>query len=210
MGAMFGSHATTIGGAARPATPRAGGVAGNARLTGAVAASLLVLLAAEGVTIPFIGKWLGPHMFIGLLLIPPVALKMASTGWRFARYYSHDERYVRKGPPPLILRVLAPGVVLTTLAVFGTGIALLFAGPPSSTLIFAHKLSFIAWMAVMSLHVLGHLLEVPRLASADWRRSGPTDARLAGVGMRASLLVGAIALGIPLGLLALSVGRAWL
>ena len=68
------------------------------------------------------------------------------------------------------LRVLAPGVVLTTLALFGTGVALLFAGPPSNTLIFAHKLSFFAWVALMTLHVLGHLLELPRLASADWRR----------------------------------------
>ena len=81
--------------------PRTGGVAGNARLTGAVAVALLVLLAAEGVTIPFIGQLLGPHMFIGLLLIPPVALKLASTGYRFARYYTHDEPYVRKGPPPI-------------------------------------------------------------------------------------------------------------
>ena len=49
------------------------GVAGNARLTGAVAAALLVLLAAEGATIPFIGPLLGPHIFIGMLLIPPVS-----------------------------------------------------------------------------------------------------------------------------------------
>jgi hypothetical protein len=210
MGAMFDSQAATIGGAERRVSPRTGGVAGNARLTGAVAVALLVLLAAEGVTIPFIGKWLGPHMFIGLLLIPPVALKMSSTGYRFVRYYTHDEPYVRKGPPPTILRLLAPGVVLTTLAVFGTGVALLFAGPPSNTLIFAHKLSFIAWVALMSLHVLGHLLELPRLASADWRRSGPREARLAGAGMRWSALALAIAAGVPLGFLALSAGKPWL
>jgi hypothetical protein len=149
-------------------------------------------------------------MFIGLLLIPPIALKMASTGYRFARYYTDDEPYVRKGPPPIFLRVLAPGVVLTTLAVFGTGVALLFAGPPSNTLIFAHKLSFIAWVALMGLHVLGHLLELPRLASADWRRSGPREARLAGAGMRWSALALAIAVGIPLGFLALSLGASWL
>ncbi|HVV89230.1 MAG TPA: hypothetical protein VHB53_01930 [Solirubrobacterales bacterium] len=207
---MFDSHAAAVGGAGRRAAARTGGVAGNARLTGAVAVALLVLLAAEGVTIPFIGQLLGPHMFIGLLLIPPVALKMASTGYRFARYYTHDEPYVRKGPPPIALRVLAPGVVLTTLAVFGTGVALLFAGPPSHTLIFAHKLSFIAWVALMALHVLGHLLELPRLAGADWRRTGPREARLAGAGLRASALAAAIVAGVGLGFLALSVGRPWL
>jgi hypothetical protein len=149
-------------------------------------------------------------MFIGLLLIPPVALKMASTGYRFARYYTHDEPYVRKGPPPIALRLLAPGVVLTTLAVFGTGVALLFAGPPSNTLIFAHKLSFFAWVALMALHVLGHLLELPRLAGADWRRDGPREARVAGAGMRLGLLAAAIVAGVGLGFLALSVGKPWL
>jgi hypothetical protein len=108
------------------------GVAANARLTGAAAAALLVLLAAEGATIPFIGPLLGPHIFIGLLLIPPVALKMGSTGYRFLRYYSHSPAYVRKGPPHAALRFLAPGVVLTTLALFGTGVALLLDGPPSN------------------------------------------------------------------------------
>jgi hypothetical protein len=206
---MFDSHAASLG-ATRSAAQRTGGVAGNARLTGAVAVALLILLAAEGVTIPFIGQLLGPHMFIGLLLVPPVALKLASTGYRFARYYTHDEPYVRKGPPPLALRLLAPGVVLTTLAVFGTGIALLFTGPPSGTLGFAHKLSFIAWVALMTLHVLGHLLELPRLASADWRRHGPREARLAGAGMRASALAMAIVAGVALGFLALSAGKPWL
>jgi len=207
---MLDSYAGTAGSAERRLARRSGGVAGNARLTAAVAVALLVLLAAEGVTIPFIGQLLGPHMFIGLLLIPPVALKMASTGYRFARYYTHDEPYVRKGPPPTFLRLLAPGVVLTTVAVFGTGVALLFTGPPSHTLIFAHKLSFIAWVALMALHVLGHLLELPRLASADWRRHGPREARLAGAGLRAAALAGAIVLGVGLGFLALSAGRPWL
>jgi hypothetical protein len=107
----------------RPATRD--GVAGNARLTGAVAAALLVLLAAEGATIPFIGSLVEPHIFIGMLLIPPVALKLASTGYRFARYYTGSEPYTRKGPPHIVLRLLAPGVVLTTVALFGTGVALL-------------------------------------------------------------------------------------
>jgi hypothetical protein len=207
---MFDSHAATLGGARHRVSTRTGGVSGNARLTGAVAAALLVLLAAEGVTIPFIGQLLGPHIFIGLLLIPPVALKLASTGYRFARYYGHDEPYVRKGPPPTFLRFLAPGVVLTTIALFGTGVALLFAGPPSNTLIFAHKLSFFAWVAVMALHVLGHVVDLPRLASADWRRHGPREARLAGAGLRAGVLAGAIVLGVGLGFLALSVGKPWL
>jgi hypothetical protein len=182
-----------------------GGPAGNARLTGAVAAALLVLLAAEGVTIPFIGQLLGPHIFIGLLLVPPVVLKLASTGYRFVRYYTRAELYVRKGPPPLALRLLAPGVVLTTLGLFGTGIALPLAGPPSETLVFAHKLSFFAWVALMTIHVLGHLLEVPGLASADLRRR----TRVAGGAQRTLALCAALLAGVGVGLIGLAVASSW-
>jgi hypothetical protein len=193
----------------RPETQVRDGVAGNARLTGALAAALLMLLAAEGATIPFIGSLLGPHVFIGMLLVPPVLLKLGSTGYRFARYYSGSRPYVRKGPPHPTLRLLAPGVVLTTLALFGTGIALLAAGPPSSTLVFAHKLSFVAWVALMALHVLGHLLEVPSLAAADWRRSGPREARLAGAGARTTVLATTLVGGVGLALLTYSAARPW-
>lgn len=186
------------------------GVTGNARLTAAVAVVLLVLLAAEGATIPFIGPLRGPHIFIGMLLLGPVALKLASTGYRFLRYYSHAPAYVRKGPPPLPLRLLAPGVVLTTIALFATGVALLLAGPESDWLSFLHKLSFIAWFAFMALHVLGHLLELPRLASADWRRAAPPVARVAGAGQRVLLVGGSLAAGLGLGFVGLAVAGSWL
>ncbi|HEX3736353.1 MAG TPA: hypothetical protein VHV53_02330 [Solirubrobacterales bacterium] len=184
-----------------------GGVAGNARLTAAVAVALLVLLAAEGATIPFIGRLLGPHIFLGMLLVPPVMMKLGSTGYRFARYYSHSPAYVRRGPPHLALRSLAPGVVLTTIALFGTGVALLVQGPPSNTLRFAHKLSFIAWVALISLHVLGHLLELPRLALADWRRG---EEAIGGAGARTAALAAALLTGIAVALLTLPLASAWL
>jgi hypothetical protein len=186
------------------------GVSGNARLTAAVAAALLVLLAAEGLTIPFIGQLLGPHIFIGMLLIPPVLLKMGSTGYRFARYYTGSATYVEKGPPQLPLRVLAPGVVLTTLALFGTGVALLLAGPPSHTLIFAHKLAFIAWFALMAIHVLGHLLDLPALAFADWQRSRPDRPLLAGARARTASLAVALLSGALLAFLSLRLAGGWL
>ena len=123
---------------------------------------------------------------------------MGSTGYRFVRYYAGNAAFVRNGPPPAALRVLAPGVVLSTLALFGTGVALLFTGPPSDTLVFAHKLSFIAWVALMTLHVLGHLLEVPALALPDWRRNGPREARLAGAGARVMALSTSVLAGVAL------------
>jgi hypothetical protein len=88
-------------------------------------------------------------------------------------------------------------------------VALLIAGPASDELQFLHKLSFIVWVAFISAHVLGHLLELPRLATSDWRRSAP-EARLAGAGPRILLLAGAVTGGLALGFLGLSVAGSWL
>ena len=88
--------------------------AGNERLTATAGAILLVLLAVEGVTILSIRQLLSVHMIVGLLLIPPVLLKLASTGYRFLRYYAGDPEYVAKGPPHLAMRLLAPLLVVAT------------------------------------------------------------------------------------------------
>ena len=68
-------------------------VEANARVTGATGLVLIVLLFLEGLTIPFIGRLVSWHILLGLVLVPPLVLKMASVLWRFARYYLHDPRY---------------------------------------------------------------------------------------------------------------------
>jgi len=186
------------------------GVVGNARLTAGAAAMLLVLLAIEGATIPLIGSLRGPHIFIGMLLIPPVLLKLGSTGYRFARYYSGNPPYRRKGPPPLPKRLLAPGVIISTLALFGTGILLLIDGPGNHSIKFLHKASFILWFALMAVHVLGHLFEVPKLALPDWRRSGGREAAMAGSGLRLTLLATSVLAGLALALATISLANPWL
>ena len=98
----------------RESSAVASGVEGNARLTGSVAAVLLVLLAVEGVTIVEVGTLLRVHVFVGMLLVPPVLLKSASTSYRLFRYYTGSAPYVRRGPPPLLLRLLGPAVVVLT------------------------------------------------------------------------------------------------
>jgi hypothetical protein len=49
-----------------------------------------------------------------------VLLKLASTGYRFARYYTANPAYRRKGPPATPMRLLAPLVVISTVVVFGS------------------------------------------------------------------------------------------
>ena len=142
---------------------RAGGSDGNERLTVLTGIVLFLLLAALGVTILRIGPLIWEHLFIGLLLLGPVALKLGSTCYRFARYYTRNPVYRRKGPPSPYLRLLAPLVVLSTVVVFASGVALLLLGPSSrSTLLLVHKVSFFVWLATTAVHVLGHLPEVAR------------------------------------------------
>src|SRR5579863_5161908 len=123
-----------------------GGTDGNEQLTAITGVILLVLFAVLGVTIVRIGQLLWLHLFLGVLLVGPVALKLASTGYRFTRYYTSAPAYRRKGPPHPLMRILGPFVILTTLAVFFTGLLLLIDGPGSSSLLRElHKLTFFAW-----------------------------------------------------------------
>ena len=141
-----------------------GGSAGNEQLTAAVAAVLIVLLAVEGATLLNLRSLLTVHAFVGMLLIPVIGLKLASTGWRMLRYYGRGEEYVRRGPPHVALRVLvAPLVVVSTVFLFGTGVALLAVDETHGTLVGLHKASFVVWLAATGVHVLAHLVELPRV-----------------------------------------------
>jgi len=171
-----------------------GGSAGNEQLTLAIAALLIVLLAVEGATILRIGSLLTVHAFVGMLLIPVVALKLASTGWRMLRYYQRGEEYVLRGPPHIALRVLvAPVLVLSTLLVFGTGVALLALDQRHGTLVGLHKASFLVWAGAFGLHVLGHLLRLPQL----WRQ------RVPGLALRIAVAASALVAGVTLATLTL-------
>ena len=184
------------------------GVEGNARLTGSVAAVLLVLLAIEGVTILEVGSLLRLHVFVGMLLVPPVLLKSASTGYRIARYYAGSGPYVRRGPPGLILRVLGPIVGVLTFAVLITGIVLLWApGSARHAVLFLHKATFVLWFGAMTVHVLGHLRDTYRLAPRDWV---PARQPIPFAGLRRAGVIASIVAGVGLGLLALGQVDAWL
>lgn len=164
---------------------RAGGIAGNEILTSATALVLTALLITEGVTILWLGDLRTEHMFVGIVLIPPVLLKLGSTGYRFLRYYTRNPAYLHKGPPHLLMRLLAPGVVIASLALFATGVLLLIEGPGSGSLKLLHKASFIVWFGAAGLHVLGHVLKLPSLLRT----------RAPGIGLRVSLVAVTIVAG---------------
>lgn len=141
----------------------AGGAEGNERLTTMTGAVLIVLLAVLGVTILRIHQLIWLHLFLGLVLLGPIAVKFGSTGYRFARYYTGNPAYRSNGPPEPLMRGVAPLVVASTVAVFSTGILLLITGPSGrGQLVGLHKASFIVWLAVTGIHVLGHLPQLRR------------------------------------------------
>jgi len=195
----------------------AGGTEGNKRLTTVTGVVLLVLLAALGITILRIRPLLEEHMFLGVLLIPPVALKMASTGYRFVRYYTAEPHYRRNGPPETAMRLLAPLVVLSTVVVFASGVALMLVGPSSrGALLPIHKASFIVWIAVTAIHVLGHLPDLPRAMSAKYvsrpEREGYAEREGYGDGRAGRILSlsGALIAGLVLAILYLPQFGLWL
>jgi hypothetical protein len=198
----------------RPACRRdtTGGADGNERLTAATGAVLLVLFAAEGVTVLAVRQLLTLHFFLGMLLIGPVVLKAGSTIYRFARYYTGATDYRRKGPPVLLLRLLGPFVLATSLAVIGTGVALAYTGPGAGLWLLAHKASFVLWFGVMTVHVLAYAWRLPRLVGGDLRSHAGYRARevLAGRRARWLLLTASVLTGVLLGVLTFHQAGMWL
>ena len=185
------------------------GPAANARLTALAGAVLFVLLALLGLTIPGAKGHLSLHVFVGFLLVGPLLVKLASTGYRFLRYYTGDPRYGRAGPPRPLLRGLAPLVIATTLLVFGSGIALLAVSPGrSSTLVTLHKVTFLLWFLVMTVHVLAYLGKTVALASAELTARGRT-AVLASRWARLTLVAAGVVLGLGLAIATRSLARPW-
>lgn len=163
-----------------PITPNTGGPAGNARLTAATGLLLLAMFFIEGLTVLAIGPLITWHIIVGFLLIPPVLLKTATTTYRIVGYYARRPLYRQAGPPPVLLRVLGPAVIALTLALLGTGVALIATGPSGArpfvivgpaaiSLVTLHQASAIAWLAVIGAHVLTRTVSALRLTASDGR-----------------------------------------
>jgi hypothetical protein len=195
-----------------PIRPRllGGGIDGNEWLTTATGVLLIVLLAVLGITIVQIGQLIWLHLFLGLLLLGPVALKMASTGYRFMRYYTRSDRYVERGPPMLVLRALAPVLVVSTVIVFASGIVLLFNTPRSRGIwLSVHKVSFIVWLVFTALHLLGHLPRLGQLLGVGSASREPALAGGDGALGRWLVLGGAIIAGAVLAIVLIPDFGAW-
>jgi hypothetical protein len=166
-------------------------------LTATTGIVLLILLAAEvGTVLLGVRSHLALHITVGLLLVPPALLKLASVTWRMVSYYRGVSAYRQRGTPPIWLRVLGPGLVAATLLLLASGVVLAVGpGPLHATALTVHKVSFYAALLAVLAHLYGHLLEAIRIALrglARRRPNLPSSARVVGATVLSSLLLGAV------------------
>jgi hypothetical protein len=185
-----------------------GGTDGNEQLTAVTGIVLILLLAVIGVTILRIQQLISVHLFVGLLLMGPVALKIASTGYRFMRYYARNPAYTHKGPPAPALRAIAPLVVISTVGVFVSGMLLLIQGAGSKDRwLVWHKATFIVWIVFCGLHVLGHLPRLSRSVKAV--REGGGNGKSPGELGRWLALIGVLVGGVVLAIALIPDFHSW-
>jgi hypothetical protein len=184
--------------------------AGNERLT--AAAGLLVLAPAlvEVATIPLgVHTFMSLHVFVGLALVPPVLLKLGSTGWRFARYYTRDRAYRAEGAPQIVLRILAPVFVAATVVLFGSGIAMgVLHGHALQIARRLHGPASVTWLVLLGIHVVAYFGRALRSAAAD---VVPAERGLArGAVVRAYVATAVVVAGIAVGAATIPAQHHWI
>jgi len=173
---------------------------GNERLTSITGAVLLVLLFLIGLTVLRVRTLLPQHLFLGFALIPPLGLKMFSTGWRFVRYYAGDPAYRLAGPPEMLLRLIAPILVLSTVALFVSGLELWFFGLRYGSIwLAAHRISFLIWLPLIAIHSLSYLNKSSEALAGELSGRGARES----VFTRRSLVIGSLVAGLALALASL-------
>jgi hypothetical protein len=201
-----------------PVLGRTAGPAGNAQLTAWTGLLLLALAVVELVTLIDVRGLLSWHVVVGVLLAAVASLKIGSTGWRFLRYYTGHRPYQQAGPPPVLLRILGPLVVVSTVGVLGSGLWLIAVGPDSGRralltvlgqridLLSIHQALFIVFAVAAGLHLLARLVPAVVLATERGRRD---DGRLRGRGPRIAVLVVTLVVGALAAALILPAASSW-
>jgi hypothetical protein len=183
---------------------------GNERLTASVGLVLIVLTVIELATLLLgLHRFLSLHVFVGLALLPPVLLKLGSTGWRFTRYYTRAAAYRAKGAPQLVMRLMAPLLVAATIVLFGSGVALGFLHGSSLQLARnLHGPASVAWMILVGVHVLVYLKRALVSTKEDVEPTSRSAVR--GASVRNLILAGAVIAGLVVGVGTLTMQHRWL
>jgi hypothetical protein len=182
--------------------------AANARLVAITGLALLVLLPVPYATALNLDVLWRVHYFSSLLLIPLLVVNLAGTGWRALRYYLRDRGFREDGPPHPMPRITAPILVLSTVVLFLSGVAMLLGADrfgPWSTI---HNAAAIVFTGALALHLLAHLWDTPAEVVADVAPTRAAPAmRVAGSRRRITVTVVAFVLGITVAAAAMPVSQ---
>lgn len=186
----------------------------NARLTSLFGIALFVGLAIEGLSVPFVSQLFTLHVFVGAVLIPLMAAKLIVVTYRFVQYYLERPDFREAGPPQIILRVMAPLLVISTIVMMVSGVMLMVVGPrgPSIGLWnIMHKASFVVWFFLMAIHVSAYLIRALSASVKDLRRLRSKNPNvLTNSWYRLSVLFVVLGIGVGLGYRLAAMEPAWL
>jgi hypothetical protein len=183
---------------------------GNERLTAAVGVLVLAPVLIEAATVLLgVHTFMSLHVFVSLALIPAVALKLATTGWRFARYYTRSRAYRALGPPQVAMRMLAPLFVAATVVLFGSGVAMgLLHGHALQIARDLHGPASVIWLPLLGLHVLVYLRRALRRTAQDILPAKRKPVR--GTTARAYAIAAVVVVGLLLGAAAVPAQHRWI
>ncbi|HEV3124510.1 MAG TPA: hypothetical protein VG266_08030 [Candidatus Dormibacteraeota bacterium] len=176
------------------------GPAGNARLTALTGSLLLIPLALVFGSGIIFSQLRTVHFFVGFLLIPLVALKLASTGWRVLRYYVVDRRdggYRRVGPPWWLPRALAPLVAASAVVALLSGVILWVDRTQRGLWSTVHTDSVVVLAVSVGVHLLLRAWRTTWETGVEVGRI--TAPRLPGRSARAAVLVAVLLCGAVVG-----------
>jgi hypothetical protein len=196
------------------------GVAGNTRLTSLAGVVLLALITLQVVSALFfalltynVSLPVGPlydvvrpvHFFVGFMLMPLIAIKLASTGYRFGRYYTRKQAYRDAGAPPPVPRLIAPVLIGSAIILVASGVEMWSYqnqfGLPWTAI---HNVAAFTFVSVVIIHIALHVRDAHRDAAADLAgvpapSQSAAAAAPAGAITRRALIGGGIAFGAVLG-----------
>jgi hypothetical protein len=144
---------------------------GNSRLTGISASFLLPLFLFEVVTVVLgVKSVITLHVVIGLILLGPALLKLASVTYRMVSYYRGVAAYQQRGRPTVGLRLLGAALGVLFVLLMASGLVLIV-GPngahgPARAI---HVVTAYLVVLLLAVHLAIHFLPAVRLASAEMR-----------------------------------------